>query len=78
MNEFTPTAYSVESSAGCNEYNHLEDEELKKKLIKAVARLPIKPTNLQFVPFLTQCSSVNSLRVLQHNNQQQLYCTGLL
>ena len=40
VSEFTPTVYSIESSAECGQYNPLHDQELKKKLIETVARLP--------------------------------------
>ena len=40
VSEFTPTVYSIKSSAECGQYNPLHDQELKKKLIETVARLP--------------------------------------
>ena len=38
--EFTPTVYSIKSSAEFGQYKPLHDQELKKKLTETVARLP--------------------------------------
>ena len=39
MNEFTPTVYSIQSSAECGHYNPLEDAELIKNLKETTGRL---------------------------------------
>ena len=40
VSEFTPTVYSIKSSAECGQYNPLHDQELKEKLTETVVRLP--------------------------------------
>ena len=41
VSEFTPTVYSIESSAECGQYKPLHDQELKNELIETFARLPL-------------------------------------
>ena len=75
--EFTPTVYSVESSAECGEYNHLKDEELKTKLVEAIARLPSQQT---YNSCLTSHNAVPSTPsgyyniITNSNSTVQVYC----
>ena len=75
--EFTPTVYSVESSAECGEYNYLKDEELKTKLVEAIARLPSQQT---YNSCLTLHNAVPSTPsgyyniITSNNSTVQVYC----
>ena len=77
VSEFTPTVYSGESSAEFGGYDHLKDEELKTKLVEAIARLPSQKTYNSCLSFHNAVPSTPSgyYKIIANSNfTVQVYC----